>query len=331
MKDGDMSSMQCSRRRFLSASVCSAAPLFLANAMVHGGSQPGQAQRPAPTTSGVHVFSKHLQWLDYKGMAQTAAELGFDGVDLTVRPGGHVLPERAEEDLPKAVEAIKKAGLQPLMMTTAINDPRDPLTKSILRTAAALGIRYYRMGYYRYQNDTPVQTTLNEITPRRRDLAALNAQYGIAGSYQNHAGDGYVGAPLWDLHLLLKDLDPRWIGSQYDIRHATVEGGTSWPTTLRLLAPHVNTLVAKDFLWTESEGKWQTQNCPLGEGMVDWPQYFSTLDREKVMVPFSLHLEYPIGGAEHGNRKLTADKDVVIKAMHRDLSTLKTWLKQRSL
>jgi sugar phosphate isomerase/epimerase len=328
MKNGDMSSMQCSRRRFLSASVCSAAPLILASTMARTVMASAEARRSSQT---VHVFSKHLQWLDYDGMAQVAAEIGFDGVDLTVRPGGHVLPERAEEDLPKAVEAIKKAGLQPLMMTTAISDPSDPLTKSILKTAGALGIRSYRMGYYRYQNDTPVPTTLNEIKPRLRDLAAMNEQYEISGSYQNHAGNGYVGAPLWDLHLLLKDLDPRWIGSQYDIRHATVEGGTSWPTTLRLLAPHVNTLVAKDFLWTESEGKWQTRNCPLGEGMVDWKQYFSVLDRQRIVTPFSLHLEYPIGGAEHGNRKLTADKDVVIKAMRRDLSTLKTWLKQRSL
>jgi sugar phosphate isomerase/epimerase len=279
----------------------------------------------------VHVFSKHLQWLDYEGMAQTAAEIGFDGVDLTVRPRGHVLPERAEEDLPKAVEAIKKAGLRPLMMTTAINDPSDPLTESILKTAGALGIRYYRMGYYRYRDDTSVEATLNEIKPKLRDLAALNAQYGLAGAYQNHAGNGYVGAPLWDLHLLLKDLDPRWIGVQYDIRHATVEGGTAWPTTLRLLAPYVNTLVAKDFQWTRSDGKWRAGNCPLGEGMVDWPRYFSMLDRQKIVTPFSLHLEYPIGGAEHGLRQLTADKEVVVTAMRRDLATLKTWLKQRSL
>jgi sugar phosphate isomerase/epimerase len=328
MKNGDMSSMQCSRRRFLSAGVCSAAPLILAGTMVRTVAASAGANRPSQT---VHVFSKHLQWLDYDGMAQVAAEIGFDGVDLTVRPGGHVLPERVEEDLPRAVDAARRAGIEVRMMTTAINDPSDPLTKSILKTAGALGIRYYRMGYYRYRSDTPVQTTLNEIKPKLRDLAAMNAQFGIAGAYQNHAGNGYVGAPLWDLHLLLKDLDPRWIGSQYDIRHATVEGGTSWPTTLRLLAPHVNTLVAKDFLWTQRARKWQTENCPLGEGMVDWNQYFSVLDRQRIATPFSLHLEYPIGGAEHGNRKLTADKDVVIKAMRRDLSTLKTWLKQRSL
>ena len=56
----------------------------------------------------IYIFSKHLQFLNYQDMAEAAAEMGFDGIDLTVRPKGHVLPERVETDLPKAVEAMKK-------------------------------------------------------------------------------------------------------------------------------------------------------------------------------------------------------------------------------
>jgi hypothetical protein len=33
-------------------------------------------------------------------MAKAATEIGFDGVDLTVRPKGHVLPDNVEKDLP---------------------------------------------------------------------------------------------------------------------------------------------------------------------------------------------------------------------------------------
>src|SRR5205814_8116826 len=53
----------------------------------------------------IHIFSKHLQFLNYHDMAEAAAEMGFDGIDLTVRPSGHVLTERVETDMPKAVEA----------------------------------------------------------------------------------------------------------------------------------------------------------------------------------------------------------------------------------
>ena len=44
-------------------------------------------------------------------MAAVANDLGFDGVDLSVRPGGHVEPDNVETDLPKAIEALADNGL----------------------------------------------------------------------------------------------------------------------------------------------------------------------------------------------------------------------------
>ena len=49
----------------------------------------------------INIFSKHLQFLGYTDMAEAAAEMGFDGVDVSVRPNGHVLPEKVETDLPR--------------------------------------------------------------------------------------------------------------------------------------------------------------------------------------------------------------------------------------
>ena len=40
------------------------------------------------TELSVHLFSKHLQFLNYTEMAEAASEMGFDGLDLTVRPKG---------------------------------------------------------------------------------------------------------------------------------------------------------------------------------------------------------------------------------------------------
>ena len=75
-------------------------------------------------------------------MAEAAAEMGFDGVDLTVRPKGHVLPEKVESDLPKAVEAMRKVGFSPFIMTTAVQDANDPTDQNVLSTASKLGFQY---------------------------------------------------------------------------------------------------------------------------------------------------------------------------------------------
>ena len=313
---------QFSRRRFLkTAATVAALPLL------------SQAQTKAPATkpsaaegkqaSKICIFSKHLQWLDYQQMARTAREIGFDGIDLTVRPGGHVEPQKVRDDLPKAVEAIKAAGLDVPTITTAVTDPADKLTADVLETASRAGVRFYRMGYYQYQDSRSIQQTLDEAKPMLRDLVEMNEHYKIAGTYQNHSGPRYVGACIWDLYYLLKDLDPRWIGSQFDIRHATVEGGTVWPTHFRLISEYINTLVAKDFRWAQIKGAWQPQNCPLGEGMVDFPRYFKMAKQAAITGLMCLHLEYPLGGAEKGAQRLTGDKQLVLEAMRKDLQFLR--------
>lgn len=313
-----------SRRRFLiTAGGAAAASAISLSKTIGSLPVPGES---AKQHTKICIFSKHLQWLDYEDMAQTAAEIGFDGVDITVRSDGHVLPERVQQDLPKAVQAVKKAGLDVPMITTSITDPHEPVTERILVTASGLGIRYYRMGYYGYQDSQSICETLNEAKPKLQELIEMNRHCKIAGAYQNHSGSKYVGAPIWDLYFLLKDLDTRWIGCQFDIRHATVEGGTTWPIHFRLISGHINTLAAKDFKWAQKDNTWQPQNCPLGEGMVDFPKYFEMLKQARIDVPFSLHFEYPLGGAEQGAKNLTMDKQQVIEAMRKDLHFLRRFL-----
>jgi len=77
-------------------------------------------------------------------MSEAAKEMGFDGVDLTVRPKGHVLPERVNEDLPKATEAMKSFGLVPKMFASNLIDTNNELHRKVLETAKVLGYEFYR-------------------------------------------------------------------------------------------------------------------------------------------------------------------------------------------
>ena len=276
----------------------------------------------------VHIFSKHLQFLDYRDLAKAAADLGFDGIDLTVRPGGHVLPENAAAHLPKAVEAIRKKGLKCELTATAVNNVDDPVHRQVLEAAATQGIRYYRTGYYQYPKEGSMPEAMQVFKKQIHDLATFSQRLGLQGSYQNHAGN-YVGASVWEIWQLLEQTPSGGMGCQFDIRHAVVEGGASWKTGLRLLHERINTIVAKDFIWQKSPKGWELTNVPLGEGMVDFKTYFGLLKQYGIKVPVSLHLEYPIGGAEHGVKDLpaTAHK-TAFEAMSRDLKRLQQLWKE---
>lgn len=280
---------------------------------------------PSVSRREVSIFSKHLQWLDYKNMADFAAECGFDGVDLTVRPGGHVEPANVARDLPLAVRAVQRTGKKVRMITTAIKEAGETHTKAILETAGQLQIECYRLGWYDYTPGMDTQANLELVSEKLRALAGLNRQYKVKGAYQNHAGLS-VGAPVWDIARILHDLNNPWMGCQYDIRHATLEGGMSWPLGFEYIAPHINSLDIKDFVWTQNEGRWEAENVPLGKGMVDFKKYFNLIRTLPESVPISLHMEYPGGGAEHGNKSLSIPAEELMKLMKADLDFVRKHL-----
>lgn len=310
-----------SRRQFIGSMATAGAVLPLT----------GFSDLPNPNSSTAEeplicIFSKHLQWLSVPEVAKTAADLGFQGVDLSVRKGGHVEPTQAAIELPKAVEILKSAGLQVPMMVTDIVDADHPDTEIVLKTAAQLGIKYYRMGYLKYDPKIGVAKNLDLYKKQIQKLASLNRKYNIHGAYQNHAGTN-VGAAVWDLWELLRDFDPRWIGCQYDIKHATAEGGMSWINGLDVLKTHIRCMDIKDFIWAKKDGKWQNEVVPLGEGMVDYKTYFTLLQKHSISGPFSMHFEYPLGGADTGKKQITISRDEVLNAMKRDLQTFKNLIK----
>ncbi len=273
----------------------------------------------------ITIFSKHLHWLGIDAMAETTAEMGFDGVDLTVRPGGHVIPENVEDELPGAAELFNKAGVDIVMLCTTIQDVTQPLTEKILKTANQLGIKYYRMDWYHYDRTIGIDQNLEDFQLKMQDLAGMNEHYGIRGAYQNHDGT-WFGAPVWDVGIILKKINSDWLGLQYDILNASIEGTNSWNLGLEWIAHNIHTIDIKDGKWFKENDKWQVDYLPLGDGDVDYKTFTGLLNKLDISVPFSMHFEYDLGGAEIGADHLTVPKQTVLDAMKKDLKTFEEYL-----
>ncbi|MEP6662977.1 MAG: sugar phosphate isomerase/epimerase family protein [Verrucomicrobiota bacterium] len=290
-----------SRRQFLASS-------FAASAFALAAPVSSLAENKKLTRQFC-AFEKPLQFLNYDEVAEVLAEAGFDGVEATVRADGHVLPEKVETDLPRFHNALKKRGLEITILTSDINDLHSPHAENVLRTAAKLGVQRYRMLWYRYDLQKPILPQLDAIRPKLKALAALNRELGITALYQNHSGDKMVGAPLWDIFSLIQDFDPKEIALAYDVRHALVEGGLSWPIQFNLVKSHIAAVCVKDFVWEKSKVK----NVPLGEGIVS-KKVFTMLKEIGFSGPISLHIEY---------LDASKDKKVLGDAFKRDLATVR--------
>ncbi len=275
----------------------------------------------------VAIFSKHLQFLEGEDLARSAAEIGFDGVDITVRKGGHVEPARVAQDLPDLVKRIRAHGLEVPMVTADILDARTPYAEDIMRALASLEIPYYRWGGFKY-DESPMAQQLAALKPRVAALAALNAKYKLCAMYHTHSGIGQVGASIWDVYLLLRDFDPNAVAVNYDIGHATVEGGFGgWINSFRIVEPMLRGIAVKDCVWQPvAPGNWKSEWVPLGTGMVRFPQFFAMVAKSQFHGPLQLHFEYPLGGADAGKTKLTMEPSEVFAAMKRDLGQLRAFL-----
>ncbi len=218
--------------------------------LLAGGSALAAAAADDKAASGklkVAIFSKHLLFLKGDALAAGAAEIGFDGIDLAVRKGGHVEPDRVREDLPKLVASIRQHGLEVPMLTTDIADTESPYAEDILKSMSELGIRHYRWGGFKYETKRSLAQQLEDLKPRVAKLAALNSKYKACAMYHTHSGIGLVGASIWDLHIVLKDLDPQAVGVNYDVGHATIEGGFGgWINSFRITGPHLRGVAVKN-------------------------------------------------------------------------------------
>ena len=314
-----------SRRKFLQAS---SAATMASVAVLSARPEALPAVAPGPFRGTLCLFSKPVPHLTWRELAQKAKRAGFGGIDLTVRSEGHVLPERAAEDLPKAVAAIRDEGLEVPMITTQLVSRDDPTAVPILSTAAKLSIPFLKPGYYHYKL-VDVRKELAEACNQFRGFAELAKEHGVQVGFHNHAG--YMGGQFWDVSPLIDTLDPKWIGYYYDLENATAEGAAQgWKIGANLVMPRMKMMAVKDlyFKKTESEG-WRETTCPLGEGMCKYQEFLKMAAEGGFHGPISLHIEYQIPGVsdDQGIALSRENDDAVMAAAERDLATLKPWLR----
>jgi sugar phosphate isomerase/epimerase len=220
-------------------------------------------------------------------------DLGFDGCDLAVVPGSHIPPEHAEQDLMRGIEAISGVGLEVPIISTSVTSANDPNGRQILGIAGFMGITMFRPGYWKYGNAPNREIRLAEAQREILGLASIARAYNIATALHNSTGD-CIGAGLSDLNGILRNIDPRWVGYDFDPGFATETAGVDGAGRLMGLAmPKLKAVTVRDFNWNKDKpdaGK--ATPCPLGEGVVDWHAFFAALARVRFVGPITIQVWY---------------------------------------
>ena len=249
---------------------------------------------PKPrTTPAVCLYSQHLIKVEYEAVGMVLRDLGFDGCDLAVVPGSHIPPEQAGSDLMRGIEAISGVGLEVPIISTSVTSGNDPNGRQILGIAGFMGVPLFRPGYWKYGNAADLEVRLGELQREILGLASVGRAYNVAMALHNTSGDA-VGAALWDLSGMLRTVDPRWVGYDFDPGFATQTAGVNGAgVVMRLAMPKLKAVTVRDFTWNkDAAGAWKAAPCPLGDGMVDWRQFFTALARARFVGPITIEVRY---------------------------------------
>lgn len=260
------------------------------------------------------MFSKHLQELNFEELGKAVSEMGFDGVDLTVRNGGHIQPSEAKSKLPFAAATLKRFNLNLTMITTNFTDPSEPFVDEVFPVASDCAVMFVKLGYWRYREFGSLRQAIDTARRYLKGFAKLSERYGLCSVVHTHSGNFLTASPFV-LAELLEGFDPKFVAAYVDAGHIFVEGGLmGWQQGLEILADKIRVVACKDFAWIKTDGEWTLKVVPVGEGIVRWREFFACLRHIGFDGPISVHSEYS---------DLTAEQ--VIEQTRKDLSLLKRY------
>ena len=161
------------------------------------------------------VFSKPWPELSLEALGKLVKGLGFDGVELPVRPGYQVTPEDVAKGLPEAAGILADQGV-------AIGSVAGPTDERTIEACAAAGCRIIRVcvgiqrehGSY-FENEARVRAEYDALVP------ALE-RHGVSIGVQNHC-DWCVGSAIGIMHLI-ENYDPAVVSAVLDPGHCAVDG-----------------------------------------------------------------------------------------------------------
>jgi len=232
------------------------------------------------------VFTKPWPTLPLPELAEMVHKLGFNGIELPVRPGFQIEPQDIETELPKAQELMANYGVSILSVAGILEE------RAIMGCGAA-GVPLLRVmvpvgqeGYY------------PTVDATRRIFDALHPaceRTGVAIGVQNHCGRFIQNA--MGLRHLLEPYERRQVGAVLDFAHCALNGEEP-ELALDIIWDRLVMVNLKNAFWKRINGPeaeyalWQPYWTSGNHGLADWPKVIRELKRRQYQGVICLTAEY---------------------------------------
>ena len=239
--------------------------------------------------------SKFFTELSVEQLGEKTIELGYDGIDICVRPGHPIHVDNVVEALPKAMKVWSGQNLTCPLATAAtdITNPNAPEVEGLYAACAEASIPRLKIGFWRFNEGDDYWQVIDAA---RRELEGFNAfseKYGVQTCYQIHSG-ACIGSNCAGLMHLIRGFDPQHIGAYPDPGHLLLDG-EDWAMGLAMIGDYLSVIGIKDALYLSQPDQIPPYTpcfVKLGDGGVDWGRYLGLLCEGGFDGPLTVHTEY---------------------------------------
>jgi len=259
------------------------------------------------------VFTKPWPAMPIEALGAFVRGLGFDGIELPVRPGFQVVPERVSTDLVPAARQLADQGVE----ICSVAGPTDEAT---IVACAEAGVPIIRVMARLDSGET--YTAFEDRMRREYDaVVPLLERHGVTVGVQNHCGRFATNALA--LSRLLSGYDPSQIAIVWDAAHEALEGmapdmalDVAWPQLCMV------NLKNACYQLQGAEGEhasWRIVWTAGPRGLASWPKVVSELVKREYKGTLCLTAEY--SDHEAVDALIAADADYARSLMREEWLT----------
>lgn len=233
------------------------------------------------------VFTKPWPEMSLPELGKFVKNMGFDGVELPVRPGYQVTPDNVTRGLPEAAKILADHGVK----IRSVAGSTDEVTIAAMGEA---GVPILRICV---SIDMSIGYLATEEKLRREydGLVPLLDKHGVTLGVQNHYGN-FIGSAIGIMHLIEK-YDPKHIGAVLDPAHCGLDGEPD-AMAVDIVWSHLILVNLKSAFWirvTCSEAddvQWKSYWTIGREGITSWPAVANELKKRGYRGDICLPAEY---------------------------------------
>jgi len=212
--------------------------------------------------------------------------LGFDAIELPVRPGYQVLPQNARHDLPRAAKQLADCGV-------AIASVAGPADEETIVACAEAGVPTIRVMVH--VDASGYLATEARTQAEYEALIPLLDRHGVQIGVQNHCED-FVANAAGLLHLM-EGFDPKHVAAVWDPAHCALSGEEP-ALAIDILWSRLCMVNLKNAIWLRTNGpeaevaEWSRYWTTGRQGIASWKRVATELKRRNYSGVLCLTAEY---------------------------------------